>query len=153
MCTCRESGKVDCTTITCYQFPKCRYNGLVYEAGSRFPSGDGCNECICTTLGVPQCTKFKCYPDCTYNGLKYKKGQTFPKGDNCNNYCTCTVTGKVECTQNTSCFTDCVYNGQTYSTGQEFQSSDGCRLCQCTPDRSYTCSENYCLRDSNNLLK
>uniref|UniRef100_K1RRU6 SAM domain and HD domain-containing protein 1 n=1 Tax=Magallana gigas TaxID=29159 RepID=K1RRU6_MAGGI len=206
MCTCRESGKVDCTTITCYQFPmyveddihphlppphramprhddpertmnimclilsgsvmfyhrtiqasasccklprkasrttdtgKCRYNGLVHEAGSRFPSGDGCNECICTTLGVPQCTKYKCYPDCTYNGLKYKKGQTFPKGDNCNNYCTCTVT-------------DCVYNGQTYSTGQEFQSSDGCRLCQCTADGSYTCSENYCLRDSNNLLK
>lgn len=45
---------------------ECRYNGLVHEAGSRFPSGDGCNECICTTLGVPQCTKYKCYPGMLY---------------------------------------------------------------------------------------
>lgn len=42
--------------------------------------------------------------DCTHNGRTYKKGDTFPKGDKCNNYCTCSVIGEVECSQDLSCF-------------------------------------------------
>lgn len=57
-------------------FVECRYKGSEYEAGSRFPSGDGCNECICTTQGIPQCTKYKCYPG-MYN-IVFQKRQEWP---------------------------------------------------------------------------
>nr|XP_022308765.1 kielin/chordin-like protein [Crassostrea virginica] len=143
-CTCQRSGNVRCTENTCIQFPKCRHDGALYEAGSRFPVGDGCNECICTTLGIPHCTKYSCFPDCTHNGLRYKKGATFRKGDKCNNYCTCTVVGTVECSEDLSCYSDCMYNGRSYTAGTKFRSPDGCRVCQCLTDGKVSCSETVC---------
>ena len=51
---------------------ECRHEGALYEAGSRFPVGDGCNECICTTLGIPHCTKYACFPGMyPYNAHMY----------------------------------------------------------------------------------
>lgn len=46
---------VCCSKKNYYDFVfvlECCYNGLVYEVGSWFFFGDGCNECICIMLGV-----------------------------------------------------------------------------------------------------
>lgn len=39
----------------------CEYNGTSYEAGSSFPSSDGCNTCSCSEGGVA-CTLRACAP-------------------------------------------------------------------------------------------
>ncbi|XP_056002190.1 kielin/chordin-like protein isoform X2 [Ostrea edulis] len=141
-CRCVSASSVSCSENTCNQ--ECRHKGKWYNAGSRYPAEDGCNECICTTHGVPQCTMYKCYPDCTHNGRTYKKGDTFPKGDKCNNYCTCSVIGEVECSQDLSCFPDCVYKGRIYKAGEKIRSADGCHLCRCGTNGRHECTERLC---------
>ncbi len=38
----------------------CEYLGQRYVVGDRFPAGDGCNQCECTTTGVA-CTEIACF--------------------------------------------------------------------------------------------
>ena len=40
----------------------CGYEGHVYQIGDTFPSGDGCNSCSCTAMGVA-CTELACAND------------------------------------------------------------------------------------------
>lgn len=63
---------------------------------------DNINTCLTVICRFSYCFIF--LSDCTHNGLRYKKGATFRKGDKCNNYCTCTVVGTVECSEDLSCY-------------------------------------------------
>lgn len=40
----------------------CTHDGHVYKVGDSFPSGDGCNQCSCTAMGVA-CTLLACASD------------------------------------------------------------------------------------------
>jgi hypothetical protein len=77
---------------------ECLYGGVVHEAGTTFPAGDGCNTCACGASGEVACTQAACDrgPVCTYGGRNYGPGETFPSTDGCN-ACVCDTKGDVAC--------------------------------------------------------
>ena len=76
----------------------CDYDGAHHDAGTSFPSTDGCNTCSCGGSGLVACTKRLCLRTCEYGGATYTVGQSFPSTDGCNT-CSCTPTGTVACTE------------------------------------------------------
>ncbi|XP_062603926.1 eppin-like isoform X2 [Saccostrea cucullata] len=38
----------------------CLYNGRKYKQGEKFPSEDGCNTCICSSIGKAMCPRMAC---------------------------------------------------------------------------------------------
>jgi len=147
---------------------KCSYLGADHSIGETFPALDGCNDCVCSAIGVV-CTKAICQAtptasesenpaaaptagkSCTVNisgvSTTYTDGQTYTSPDGCNS-CRC-VNGLSMCTlmacppdtTNMTC-TDLV-TGRRYAEGDSFLSTDGCNKCQCRAD-GIACTEKAC---------
>src|SRR5690606_11436406 len=59
-CVCQADGDLACTERVCpLDRNGCSYDGAEHGYGERFPSTDGCNECVCAASGLA-CTRRSC---------------------------------------------------------------------------------------------
>jgi hypothetical protein len=78
-CECQPDGTIACTDRECPPFPGCTYDGVDHAYAERFPSTDGCNECVCAASGLA-CTRRDC-PGALEEGAILAESLDEPCGD------------------------------------------------------------------------